>query len=122
MSKQEFRKLFEIALEEAAQNAEGKLKRAVPRNFQISLHGVGHSGDVVDLETGVDALYLSEDLFYGIIDLAVVEVNGQSTIVFARPSGHEPVPFDRTWNYTSGSGPFKQLIAEKIKVVQGQSY
>jgi hypothetical protein len=122
MDKQGFRELFEAALDEAAQNAERKLNREVPRNFVVLLYGLGYNGAPLDLETAVDALYLGEDSFFVIVDLAVMEVNARSTKVFVRPSGHRPVPFEHTWNYKAGTGPFKQLIAEQIKVGQGQSH
>jgi hypothetical protein len=122
MDKQGFRKLFETALEEAAQIAGRKLNREVPRNFQILLHGLGYGGTPLDLETAVDTLYLGEDSFFFIVDVAVVEVNAHSTKVFVRPSGHRPVPLEYTWNYQAGTGPFKQLIPEQIKVVQTQSH
>ena len=38
------------------------------------------------------------------------------TDIFARVSGHAPGSFDQTWNEPPGTGPFKQLIAEHIRV------
>ncbi len=76
MTNCEFRLLFEQALEEAARNTSKRLGYEVPRQFTILLHGAGHSGDPMDIETAVDKLYVSEDRFYLIIDVAIVEVNG----------------------------------------------
>jgi hypothetical protein len=118
MTKEEFRGLFKDALEAAARNAEEQLGHTVPRSFRILLHGAGHPGDLMDPAAAVDALYLGEELFYRIIDLAVVKVGKHFTTVFVRASGHRPGPFEQTWNTPPGTGPFKQLIAEKIKIVQ----
>ena len=116
MTKCEFRRLFENALEIAAKNAERKLAHKVSRNFQVLLYGGGHSGVLLDPVTASDELYLGEDKFYRIIDIAIVEVNRQGTTVFVRASDHRPGTFEQTWNDPPGSGPFKQLISMKIKI------
>jgi hypothetical protein len=63
-----------------------------------------------------DALYLGDDRFYRIIDVAVVGVSADTTTVFVWASAHHPGSFNETWNDPPGSGPFKQLIADEIKV------
>jgi hypothetical protein len=118
MTKQEFRELFEDALELAAVNAEKKLGRGIPRIFEVSLHGAGYPGVLMNPNDALDNLYLGDDLFYRIIDVAVVEVGEASTKVFVRASQHTPAKFEQTWNTPPGSGPFKQLIAEEIKVAE----
>jgi hypothetical protein len=118
MTKQEFEELFRRALEIAAQNAEGKLGREVPRDFQIRLYGAGHSGDLLRPEFVVDKLYLGDNKCYLIIDVAVIEISNNYTTIFMRISQHEPGPFERTWNNPPGSGPFKQLFAKNIKIAQ----
>lgn len=115
MTKNEFRTLFEDALELAAVNAEKKLGRKVPRNFKIVFFGGGHSGALLDPNSALDILYLGEDLFYRIVDISVKEVDKVSTRVYVRVSQHKPSEFSQTWNDPPGSGPFKQLIAENIK-------
>ena len=121
MKKQEFQQLFENALELAAINAEKQLKRQVSRNFIILLYGGGYSGSLMTSLEVLDHLYLGEQRFYRIIDVAVVEVGSISSKVFLRISQHDPTNFGSTWNNPPGSGPFKQLVAESIHIVPAQS-
>jgi hypothetical protein len=72
----------------------------------------------LEVNQATDALYLGEDLFYRIIDIAVIEVHSQVTLLFVRASGHAPTVFEHTWNDPPGSGPFKQLLAKTIKVFE----
>src|SRR3954454_649096 len=116
MTKEEFQGLFEAALEIAATNAEHKLGHKVPKDFQCLVHGAGHSGELMNLTTSVNSLYLGADRFYRIIDVAVIEVSEHTTTVFVRASAHPPGSFEQTWNTPPGSGPFKQLIAKEIKI------
>ncbi len=118
MIKQEFQQRFEAALEEAVQYAERQLYRTLSRQFHIRLYGANHAGDLLTLNQATDALYLGETLFYRIIDLAVIEVSSQNTVLFVRASGHTPLTFEQTWNTPPGSGPFKQLHAQTIKVIE----
>ncbi len=120
LTKQEFRLLFENALEVALQNADVKLGRRIPRTMQILLHGAGYSGAMFDVTKATDILYLGENLFYTCIDVAVLEVRKEVTVLFVRASGHTPTIFERTWNNPPGSGPFKQLVAQTIKVSDGE--
>jgi hypothetical protein len=66
----------------------------------------------------VDRLYLGEGRFYRIIDVAVIEIAEDYTICFVRASDHAPGTFEQTWNSPAGSGPFKQLIAKEIRVIE----
>ncbi len=116
MNKQEFAQLFANALETAVQNGEKKLRSPLPRDYQIRLYGAGCSGALLDPACVLERLYLGEDKFYRIIDVAVVKASKQFVTVFVRPSGHKPAPFAQTWNNPSGNGPFKQLLVEKIEV------
>jgi hypothetical protein len=116
MNKQEFRLLFLKALECAALNADRKIGHQVSRNFQIRVHGAGHQGDLLGPEEVLDILYLGVNRFYRIIDLSITEVSKTASTVFLRVSDHTPGPIDQTWNQPPGSGPFKQLLAEKISV------
>lgn len=116
MIKDEFTRLFEAAIETAARNAEQKLAHEVPKSFQILLYGGGHSGTLLKPPAAVDILYLGEDKFYLILDVAVVEVNKESTTVFIRASDHRPGTWEQTWNDPVGSGPFKQIISTDIKI------
>lgn len=124
MTKDEFSQLFQQALETAAQNAERVLQRQIPRQFAILFHGASHSGQVysgqqLTVETALESLYLGADRMYRIIDVVVQEIDGDLTKVFVRPSGHPPVTsLEETWNQPSGMGPFKQIMALKIKVTE----
>jgi hypothetical protein len=118
MIKQEFQQRFEAALEAAVQNAERQLHRSVSRQLHIRLYDADHAGDLLTVNQATDALYVGENLFYRIIDLAVIEVSSQITVLFVRVSGHAPSTFEQTWNDPPGSGPFKQLLAKTIKVIE----
>jgi hypothetical protein len=56
-------------------------------------------------------------LFNPIIDVAVIKVSHDEVTVFVRPSGYAPRSFEETWNDPPGSGPFKQLLAGKIELL-----
>lgn len=118
MSKLEFERLLKTALETAAINAESRVRRNVPRRFNVLLYGAGHSGDLMDVQTAVDALYLGEDRVYLIIDVAIVEIGKRFSTAFVRASSHRPGSFNQTWNNPVGSGPFKQLIPKEIKIIE----
>lgn len=118
MTKHEFRQRFEAALEVAMQNAERQLRHPLSRRLSIRLYGADHAGDVLEVDQATDVLYLGEDLFYRIIDIAVIETNSQATVLFVRASGHAPATFEHTWNDPPGNGPFKQLLAKTIKVIE----
>jgi len=116
VTKEEFRALFESALETAAQNAEKKLGRSVPRSFEIEMHAFAPHSRLLTTEAAFEEIYLGADRFYRIIDLAVRRVSADISTVFICVSGHEPGSFDQTWNQPAGSGPFKQLLSDKIEV------
>lgn len=117
MTRQEFRELFHTALHEAAKNAEQQLSQPVPHKFIIQLHGAGYHGNLLDSAEAVDNIYLDENRFYRMIDVSVIEVDKDHCVVFVRVSAHQPGTFDQTWNSPPGSGPFKQLRAQHIKVM-----
>ncbi len=116
MEKNEFRLLFNKALNQAVEQAEKKLGQTIPKKFTIELHGAGVSKTLVDPEVALDHIYLSPDSFYRIIDLSVIAVKEGETIIFVRISNHKPGRFEQTWNQPQGSGPFKQLLAERIEI------
>ena len=114
MQKHEFKQLFLKALEEAAAYADECLGKSVARDFEIEFHRAGHSGSVLSPEEAFDLMYISEDRFYKIIDVAVIDVQPNKTRVFICLSGHSPGAFEETWNQPPGVGPFKQLRAAQI--------
>ena len=121
MKKDDFKKIFEEALEEAARFADSVLEQKVPRAFQIKLYGAGVSGDLLPPDIACDKIYLNSEEFYRIIDVSLVEVGSQTSTIFVRVSGHKPSKFEETWNTPKGKGPFKQLASIPIKVTASDS-
>ena len=115
MSKEEFKFLFERALEVAAQNAEKKLGRPVPRQFEIEMHGLAPKSRILKREDVFEEIYLGPDRFYRIIDVSVSRVSKNVSTVYMVISGHAPGPLNQTWNHPPGSGPFKQVLADEVK-------
>lgn len=116
MSNDEFKDLFERALEVAAQNAERKLGCPVPREFEIEMHGLAPNPRILRKEDTLEEIYLGPDHFYRIIEVAVRRISADVTTVFIGISGHTPGPLNQTWNQPAGSGPFKQVLANEVKV------
>jgi len=116
MTEEEFADLFHQALERAVENAEHRLARPIPRRFAVTVFGAGYSGVIMSPEQAVRVLYLGPDRYYRIIDVAVVAVEQDRCTAFVRISGHAPGSFDETWNDPPGAGPFKQILAQEIKV------
>ncbi len=116
MTKEQFKTLFESALEIAAKNAEMKLGRSVPRNFEIQLHGSAPQQKLLTKDGAFEAIYLGPDRFYRVIDLAVSSVSNHISTVFMCLSGHQPGTLEQTWDQPPGSDPFKQLLADEVKL------
>jgi hypothetical protein len=116
MDKQEFGQLFFNSLTESARNAEERLGKPIVRAFEIELHGAGYSGMCFTPDHALDALFLDENHSYRIIDIAVIEIHPAQTRIFVRASAHRPSSFEKTWNQPPGAGPFKQILAEDIRV------
>ncbi len=75
MNKEEFRNLFEHALEVAAQNAEKKLGHPVPQQFEIEMHSLSPRTRILKREEVLDEIYLGPDLFFeSLTSLSVVSV------------------------------------------------
>ena len=116
MNREEFKKLFEDQLEIAVVNQEKIQGRKLPRNFEIEFYGQGVSKELVDVDLATDLLYLGEDEFVYVVDIAALGTNSKVTRFFVRVSGHEPRPtFEQTYNYAEGTGPFKQVIAMQFQ-------
>jgi hypothetical protein len=114
MEKAEFKQLFLRALGTAAENAEMKLKRPIPRSFIIELYSITSSGTRLSIDDTIEKLYLGENSFYKIIDVAIKELLEIQSVAFVRVSGHAPSTFNKTWD-PSNMGPFKQIISDKIE-------
>jgi predicted hydrolase (HD superfamily) len=115
MEFEQFRELFLSALQLAIKNAETNLGKAIPQDFIILLHGAGHAGNEISADAAAQALYIDENHFYRIIDVAVQQISTTQTYIFVRVSGHPPASLAETVNYALGYGAFKQLLAA-IKV------
>lgn len=115
IDKPQFKRLFEAALNEAAKNAERVLHADVSRNFLIELHLYGVR--ICDVDTAVDSLYVDENTARKVIDVAVLRVEPDKTTVFVRASGHDPVPWEETYQASELKGPFKQMIYRDLKVI-----
>ena len=114
VTKNEFRELFLRALSSAADNAEEKLGKPIPRSFVIELHAPSCPGRTVSVDQALDQIYLRSDRFHRIIDVAIKELRPEQAVAFVRVSGHPPAEFSETWD-SSALGPFKQIIADQIK-------
>ncbi len=114
LTKTEFRELFILALNVAAENAERKFARIIPRSFAIEFHGPGAAGHVVSVDEALNHIYLGSNRFYKIIDVAIKALLPGKSVAFVRVSGHQPDEFDKTWD-PNHMGPFKQIISEKIE-------
>jgi hypothetical protein len=113
MTKNDFRELFLRALNSAADNAEEKLAKPIPRSFVVELHAPASPGRTMSVDEALDQIYLGSDRFYRIIDVAIKELLPGESVAFVRVSGHLPDEFSKTWD-PSVLGPFKQIVAEKI--------
>jgi len=116
MTKEEFKSLFERALDIAAKSAEEKLGRPIPRAFEIEMHGGASQPRTMNKNQALDSIYMGPERFYRVIDISIIRVGKDISTVFVCISGHTPGTFSETWNQPPGSGPFKQLAAEEVKV------
>jgi hypothetical protein len=114
MNQHKFRDLFQRALKSAAKVADERVGKRVPRSFLIELHDPTSLGEIMSVDEAVDRLYLGENKFYQIIDIAIQKISFDHTIAFVRVSGHPPGPFSQTWEPTR-FGPFKQILAQSIE-------
>jgi hypothetical protein len=115
MNRSDYGALFASVIERAAREAEARLGEPVQRRFEIELHGAYHSGDLMSVERALSDIYISDDAFYRIIDVAVIGVSPEKTRVFVRVSGHAPGSFEETWHQFEGLGPFNVMKAARIE-------
>ena len=74
MTKNQFKTLFERALDLAAESAEKQLGKPVPRVFEIEMHGAAAHPRTMKKDEALDAIYLGPDRFYRIIDVSIIRV------------------------------------------------
>jgi hypothetical protein len=114
MTKDSFRNLFIRALNVAANNIDKKLKTPISRSFLIELYAPGASGRLVTVDEALDQLYLGNDRFYRIIDVAIEKLMPDRSFAFVRVSEHPPAGFEQTCD-PAGLGPFKHVLARHIE-------
>jgi len=114
MSRDEFTTRFAAELEAAATDAERGIGGRIARDYRIAFEDPG-SKQLIDARRAADLLYDGTGLFPRVIDISIVRVADDHTVVFVRPSAHERTSWDATWNQPNGRGPFKRLLAERIK-------
>src|SRR5438046_5456 len=114
MTKRDFRKLFLRALRAAAELADVKLAKRIPRSFLIELHAPTSPGHIMNVDAAMDRIYLGNDRFYRVIDVAIRGISPNQAIAFVRVSGHPPGQFSQTWD-PKNLGPFKQILSETIE-------
>ena len=101
------------AIETACKFAEKSLGRKLGRDVVVRMYGDGLGGVDVSPNEFVGRAFISEEVFYRLIDVSVVEVVGTQPVVFARISDHEPASLSKSWG--GERGPFKQLYAQRIE-------
>lgn len=114
MTIEEYTDLFRDAIDESRKLAEQRLGRRISHNYVIELYGPGCSGLRCGVREAVDRMYLGSELFYRLIDIAVIQLDNNSTTVFCRVSGHKPGTWDLTMHAKDGGGPFHLLQALDI--------
>lgn len=120
MIRQEFRALFERALIAAMKLTKKRASTSIHLTdlIKIDLHAPNAPRELINFDEALDAIYLGEDQFYKIIDVAVWRPSPTNLVGFVRVSGHLPCPLSQTWD-PNGLGPFKPMI---IRSVPDQRY
>lgn len=113
MDKSSFASLFREAIQRALQEAGVPAASTKP---VVEFHGKPSPQRLVTIDEALDFLWLSEDRFFRIIDVAVLIGEDNPPVIFVRPAGFEPSTYEDTWE-PSGLGPFKVLGA----AVRGRS-
>jgi hypothetical protein len=118
VNKDEYQKIFDIALENASINAEKAFNLDVPRRFHVEVRGGGMSYRILPAENVVDAIYIDENQFWLLINVMVIEVmpDANLTIVSLTITGHGPGTFEQTFSYSDGKGPFHQVLPLELKL------
>jgi len=109
VDREEFKALFNAALDVAAARAEGHFRLNVPKNKAVELHGAGHGGDRMTPDEAAEAFYLGPERFYKLIDVLIKRIEGDTAIAFVRVADFESCPWASTHD-PGGLGPFKTTM------------
>ena len=90
MKKEEFSELFLECTRQGIEKVEKKYHISLSKNFEVELKGAGVAGAIVAPAVAIDLMFISEDLFFCVIDVGVKAVVGNKAIMFVGVSGHEP--------------------------------
>ena len=77
-------------------------------NTLVQFHGRSNSRPTMTQAEALDLLWFSPDRFSVVIDVSVMLDGANPSLLFVRPSDHEPVPFKATWA-PDDLGPFKAM-------------
>jgi hypothetical protein len=108
MTREEFSVLFEKALSRATSASSQVSGRVVPSPEAFEVHAPNFAGRVLSAHEALDAVFLSETLFYKVIDVGIIIKGDLQPIGFIRVSGHAPGPYGETIN-PQDLGPFNVL-------------
>jgi hypothetical protein len=104
---------FKSELDSATAEAERRLGGHAVRIYRIA-YGDPREPNLISVDTAVGRLLRDAPLLAPIIDISVVAVTDDYTVIFVRPSSHRPVPWDNTWGLPAGHGLFKMLVANDV--------
>jgi hypothetical protein len=98
-----------LLFQEAARRAlnEAGLSAALNEPM-IEYHGKPSPQRRVTMDEALSLLWLSEDRFYRVVDVAAYLGEDKRPVIFVRPAGFEPSAYEDTWEPT-GLGPFKVM-------------
>jgi hypothetical protein len=117
MDRESFKNIFLGVVADAIAGAQQLSDRPLLPKFKIELHGGGIGGRVVTLDDALERMFVSESLYFKIIDVGLKKVERDRCIIFVRISDHSPVSFQETWNTPKGNGPFKVILPTEVNFV-----
>jgi hypothetical protein len=121
MSKGEFDRLFQSVLTSARRDAERHLGERLPETLLIDMHRARPPFDPISVDAALDRLWMDENRFRWVIDVAIVAYSVNSTFLFVRPSDHHPVPLERTMMYPDVNAPFQQMISSTVQFIGNEA-
>jgi hypothetical protein len=119
MNKSTFKTLFLKVASDAIEQAQAAISKEIPFDFVVEMHGGKGStgqGRLMTIDEAIDAMFIDEEYFYVVIDVLVKTVIGNRTILFVRPSGHEPTRLGETYNTPKDYSPFKVMLPADLKI------